>query len=370
MFSKTHAASGLIVALVGACLVASCGDSTTAPTGSGPKLTCPASISQVSPLGAAVSVIYSLPTVTGGLAPLVGPTCTPLTGSSFPPGVNTVACTITDSQGRSDLCRFNVTVTLPPKIAVTRFVAFGDSMTWGEDGRNGPGDPTNVRIAQILPRLQVDPPNQYPIVLQSELQARYTTQAANISVLNAGNPGEAITASGTFTRFSGLLNTGLYDVVLIMDGANDLSGAAAAAAASGNPADAARLEGQAIAGLGQMIDYANSRHVRVFLATIPPENPNGCCPLDRGGAAALVPDFNGLIRALASSRAVPLVDVSQAFNGNLSLISPDGLHPNIAGYHLIADTFFAVLRQNLEVASTTTTTGASPLRPAAAPRRH
>ena len=34
---------------------------------------------------------------------------------------------------------------------------------------------------------------------------------------------------------------------------------------------------------------------------------------------------------------------------DLSLIGADGLHPNANGYHKIADTFFALLRQQLEV---------------------
>ena len=371
MFYTPRRLSTFLIALLGACLAAACGDSPAAPTpGGAPKLTCPAPQSQVASLGAPISVIYPLPTVTGGLAPLVGPTCTPPTGSNFPPGVNTVACTITDSQGRSDLCTFTVTVTLPPRLSLTRFLAFGDSMTWGEDGRNVPSDPTNVRISQILPRLQVDTPNQYPFVLLAELQARYTFQASVLSMRSDGHPGLPITDPNTFAFFTQDLAASTYDVALLLDGANDLGAANSAQVASGNPADATRVEGQAIAGLGRLIDYATAAHVRVFLATLPPENPSGCCPSPRGGAAALVPEFNGLLRSLATSRGIPLVDLYQAFNGDLTLISPDGLHPNIKGYHLIADTFFASIRQTLEIGSaTTTSTVSAPVRPAAAARR-
>ena len=82
--------------------------------------------------------------------------------------------------------------------------------------------------------------------------------------------------------------------------------------------------------------------MQVFLATIPPEN------LMR----AVVP-FNDQVRSLAASKGVPLVDVYQAFGGDLTLIGNDGLHPTAAGYHLIADTFFASIKQTLELRATT-----------------
>ncbi|PYR08973.1 MAG: hypothetical protein DMF99_17215 [Acidobacteria bacterium] len=93
------------------------------------------------------------------------------------------------------------------------------------------------------------------------------------------------------------------------------------------------------------VSDAKSRGMRVFLATIPPENPAGF----RALAWSLVPGFNDQIRLLASSEGVTLVDIHQAFNNDLSLIGADGLHPNANGYHKIADTFFASLRQQLEV---------------------
>jgi len=90
----------------------------------------------------------------------------------------------------------------------------------------------------------------------------------------------------------------------------------------------------------------------VLLATLPPQNPDGSDPLDRGVEASSVAPFNDQVRALAASKGIPLVDVYQAFNGQLSLIGSDGLHPTAAGYHLIADTFFAAIKQNLEAPAT------------------
>ena len=77
---------------------------------------------------------------------------------------------------------------------------------------------------------------------------------------------------------------------------------------------------------------ARSRNVRVFLATVPPQNPNG--PRGMLGYQT-VPLLNAEIRLLASSEGVPLVDVFDAFGGNLNLLGPDGLHPNAEAHPII-----------------------------------
>jgi lysophospholipase L1-like esterase len=48
---------------------------------------------------------------------------------------------------------------------------------------------------------------------------------------------------------------------------------------------------------------------------------------------------------------VTLVDIYQGFNGDLSLLGPDGLHPAAEGYAKIADLFFAAIKQTLETSS-------------------
>jgi hypothetical protein len=64
---------------------------------------------------------------------------------------------------------------------------------------------------------------------------------------------------------------------------------------------------------------------------------------------------------------VTLVDVYQAFNGNLALIGPDGLHPAADGYAKIADTFFTAIKSTLETASAGSAV-LGPRRPTAAAR--
>ena len=154
---------------------------------------------------------------------------------------------------------------------------------------------------------------------------------------NGGNSGETVTGPATFPRFVRATSSSVYDVVLLMEGANDL--------ANNDVPDV-------IAGLGQMINDARSRRMQVFLATIPPENPLGFDPMDRGLEAGAVAPFNDQVKGLAALKGVPLVDVYQAFGGDLTLIGNDGLHPTAAGYHLIADTFLASIRQTLELPTT------------------
>ena len=298
-----------------------------------PSLTCPVSVSVTSPSGEAFPVSYPPATVTGGTAPTTL-TCTPPSGSTFPIGATAVTCTVTDQAGRTASCGFTVTVTGPPRLTRTRFLAFGDSITWGEDGRISS---SALAALKLRPRVQFPIGDTYPGALTALLSARYTAQSPQVT--NGGLKGESVTDPTTFPRYVSYTSSRAYDVVLLMEGANDL---------------ASHGFSEIIAGLNQMIGDAQSRQMQVLLATIPPENP------DRWSQAASVAPFNDRVRGLAASKGVPLVDVYQAFNGQLSLLGSDGLHPTAAGYHLIAETFLAAIRQNLEAPATTT--GVKPAR--------
>jgi lysophospholipase L1-like esterase len=188
--------------------------------------------------------------------------------------------------------------------------------------------------ATFRPHVQLPTPDTYPGALQSELIARYTTQSPHVT--NAGNPGEAVTGASTFPRYVGYTSSRAYDVVLLMEGSNDLGSQRFSAITSA---------------LGQMIDDARSRGIQVMLATIPPQNPNGADTAKRQVQAPLVAPLNDQIRGLAVSKNIPLVDVYDAFGGDLSLLGVDGLHPTATGYHRIADTFSAAIKQNLETSA-------------------
>jgi lysophospholipase L1-like esterase len=101
-----------------------------------------------------------------------------------------------------------------------------------------------------------------------------------------------------------------------------------------------------------MIEYAKRRSLQTFVATVPPENPqpSTLCYANLGQNAASVNPYNDGLRALAAAENVTLVDVNAAFNGDLTLIDCDGLHPTPAGYQTIANAFFNAIRRALEIA--------------------
>jgi lysophospholipase L1-like esterase len=257
----------------------------------------------------------------------------------YPVGATTVTCTVADKKHRTSNCTFPVTVVVPrpPVLGVTTFVAFGDSITWGEDGRNTSLQPQSPS-GRSRPAVRVAAP--YPDVLEQQLRSRYRTQSPTVA--NAGYPGESVTDTGTLSRFMTDVPAGRYAVVLIMEGSNDLG---KAIGPLGDPTTPAR----AIDGLRSMILDARRRGIRPYLATIPPMRDGS-----RGGAQALVPRFNDSVRTLALQQGVmPVVDVYAALNADVNTyIGFDGLHPTPQGYVMVADTFFNVIKQTLETPQT------------------
>jgi len=320
---------------------AACGSQTTpaptpVPTPSPLKITCPAASTITSPAGQPLPVHYATPTTAGGTAP-VQIACTPANDSIFPIGSTTVMCTATDAKSTTDSCSLGVTVSAPARITLVRFVAFGDSMTAGEIT-----DPNAV--APFFDKLVLVPSKSYPADLQTELSTRYTAQS--ITVDNAGVQGESVRTKTTEPRLVSVLSSGAYQVLLLMEGANDI-----------NSRDSATIA-PTIAIMDRMVRDATSRGIRVFLATLPPQNPLG--PL--GTCAILVQPYNDSLKSVAAADNATLVDVYQAFGGDTTtLIGPDGLHPTVAGYQRIADTFFASIKQTLELPGSPATLSLPPV---------
>ena len=236
-------------------------------------------------------------------------------------------------------------------LTVKTFVAFGDSITWGEDGTSAVSIfPGKQRVFTQLPQGQ-----RYPDILQQELQARYQQQQT--SVKNAGCPGEELGQPSEFNpqcfgerqddpsalaRFNSIVSLRQFDVVLFMEGSNDVNNA---------PGDSKAIP-TAIGYLQKMIDVAKANGMKVIVATIPPMVPPGIAARTVG--AAFVPAFNDQVRGLATSEGVPLADVYAAFGSDVStLIGFDGLHPTAAGYQRIADTFLSAIKSSLQTQPST-----------------
>lgn len=218
-----------------------------------------------------------------------------------------------------------------PTLSHTRFLAFGDSLTSGEvtvpvtlvpPGPIGEVGPRS--FAQV-----VVPSASYPTLLQSLLQARYTTQAAAITVINEGKVGEH--AHEGAARFVETFTAAQPQVVLLWEGVNSLF------------LYGTDLPMQA---LTEMVADSKSRGAKVFLANMPPTRPGG-----RNSQSVLrLEEMNDRIKALAAAEGVVLVNIYDALKPDLeSVIGVDGLHPTEAGYRRIADIFFSAIRAELEV---------------------
>jgi len=232
-------------------------------------------------------------------------------------------------------------------VTATTFAAFGDSITWGEDGQDFCTD-SSASLAPPRPQMrnQIARAEQYPSVLLGELHGRYPAQS--LAVVNEGKPGER--AADAPQRFSATILTlpPSYETVLLMEGANDLC-----EQCNNEPA---------IEGLRTMIRGATAHGIRPFLATIPPQVAGRYYSLDPMLARA----FNEQVRALAVQERVTLVDVEGGFDKTGlgpsygDYISCDGLHPTAPGYALIANIFFTALTQTLGTPPPSTTNLAVP----------
>ena len=285
--------------------------------------------------GQSIPVQFPAATATGGTPP-TQVTCTPASGDVFNVGTTSVACSATDSKAVTAACGFKVTLTVPPKINQTAFVAFGDSMTAGEVVSGSRLLVTESGVTSVVRPLVLDPSKSYPTLLLTELKSRYAGQAGALGVYNAGHAGEL--AVDGVNRLPTIVDGGAYKVLLLMEGANDFPNYQSALGA-----------------MRSMVQYGKRRSMLVYLATLPPENPAPSCTPNRGGNWAFVAPYNDGLKGIASSEAVTLVDVNAAFNGdNTTLVDCDGLHPTPAGYQRIADTFFKAIQQTLETSATTT----------------
>jgi lysophospholipase L1-like esterase len=216
-----------------------------------------------------------------------------------------------------------------PHLALTRFVAYGDSITEGVLF----SDCRNFSLLSFRESLRFYPKAanatwSYPAVLQTLLNARYTS--APPVVLNRGLGGER--TDDAPARFAQVLASDHPQVVLLQDGQNDVV--------------QHRTAAEIAASLRGLIHQARASGALVLLGTVLPQKTSPCRDYL---APADVPPANDAIRQMAAAEQVPLIDTYSAFGASPGdLISVDGLHPSASGYERFAETYFSAIRQLLE----------------------
>jgi lysophospholipase L1-like esterase len=196
-----------------------------------------------------------------------------------------------------------VGLTLPIEDNQTNvYMAFGDSITRGDGGSGG----------------------GYP----ADLQLRLATHFGGAFVNNRG--ADSTNSFEGVERIRRNLNS-RPAYTLILYGTNDWN----APECQDNPSC------HTVNNLRTIVQQAKAYRSLPFIATIPPTNP----ALTPAGRLQWVADVNNLIRPMAREQGAFLVDVEKAFlaAGDLPRLFSDHVHPNDAGYQLIAQTFFEAI---------------------------
>jgi lysophospholipase L1-like esterase len=314
---------------------ASCGGPNgPSPPGQAPSASCPANLSVPGVVGGSQAVSYPPPSVTGGTQP-VTVTCSPGSGTTFSVGTTTVSCTATDASSRTGQCTFTVTLSAALRLGVTKFLAFGDSFTEGEDGRS-----------LVLRQHFIEPGGTYPFLLQGMLNTEYA--AESIQVVNIGMSGEPIDAGRQ--RLSRELGRVHPQALLLLDGYNDLLGSCKISQGrDANSAPCASAINEVASTYRKMIQAARAQGVSyTFASTLTPSGtyiPGPSIREDRRIASSAITTTNAKLIAVIRSEGATVVDSYTAFAGHESeYIGDDGLHPRGAGFQALADVFFQAIK--------------------------
>lgn len=203
-----------------------------------------------------------------------------------------------------------------PRLAKTRFVAFGDSLTEGV-----------VSAPLPMTLTLIDAPSAYPGRLVAALRARYYDQT-DIVVLNEGKAGEF--ALDGKVRLPDVIKADTPEVILLMEGANEIN------------VLGRRGVSRAVGALEDMIKDATRRGCLVFVATLPPQRASGV----NGAGAPYVDELNAQIRKTAADEGATLVDVNPQLDP--SFVGQDGLHLTEPGYVRLGAIFADAIRAAFE----------------------
>ena len=137
------------------------------------------------------------------------------------------------------------------------------------------------------------PSASYPTQLQALLRTRYITQQAAITVASSGVPGERATTGAT--RLPGVLSAVRPEVVLLLEGYNDL-------------ALGVNQVGPAATAIEIMAKEARNRGARVYIASLTPPRLGGRNALP----ADWIATYNARLRSVAAGENAVFVDLYQA----------------------------------------------------------
>lgn len=192
-------------------------------------------------------------------------------------------------------------------------VCFGDSITYGR------GSSSN------------GPLTSYPTFLDRMID---TAIGGYSYVINAGVPGE--TTSRGRQRFNTVLTQHKPDLVLLMEGSNDLA--------------LPKKTSQVLNNLSWMAETARSRKISMVMSTMAPIADRWFA--NRYGQHQQIIHTNPYIRSLAASRgwacADPYARISAVPNWQHTLFNADqSIHPNDAGYRIMRDEFIRAIRSGM-----------------------
>jgi acyl-CoA thioesterase-1 len=198
-----------------------------------------------------------------------------------------------------------------------KVTAFGDSITQG--------------VLELRRRdLGLSTSANYPALLQGKLR----TLDATWAVVNRGRGGEE-TAEGV-RRIGGVLAVDRPGFVLIMEGANDATDCLSATAIGRN--------------LLGMVQIVKANRSIPIIGTVTPNFRNDPCARD------VVSQVNVEVRNIASSEDIVLAEIFDGMNDR-SLFgqspSRDPLHPNEAGYAVMADIWYQAMQRAVPGSATT-----------------
>jgi lysophospholipase L1-like esterase len=226
------------------------------------------------------------------------------------------------------MCSFKVTLS-GFSIGLTKYEAFGDSLTAGETGRS----------FIFVPRFD-DVANAYPTKLQADFDAVYPGQG--VTVINKGHNGDNVETTDQIIRDA--VPRDRPDVVLILSGYNNLNFNGTCSPGNANTRacrDAINNVGLGIRDCIRHTKEANGGVQLIFVSTLTPPGPTGSNRIDPNA----ITQTNGLIRQQVAAGGAVLVDSYAAFQGHeADYVNVDGLHLTPAGYQALADTFFAAIQ--------------------------